>query len=120
MTSSISVRPVSVRAPHGATELEIQWSVGAPSRIPHWILRGFCPCAECQGHEGSHGYVAETDSLERVALELRDIRRVGNYALQFTWGDGHEAGMYTFDHLRWLGTLAGVPPEEVRARRPGR
>ncbi len=113
-------RPISVRAPHGATTLELGWSDGETSRIPHWILRGFCPCAGCQGHDGAVGFVEATASLSGAALEIRVLRQVGGYALGFTWGDGHEAGIYSFEHLRWLGSLAAAPPEAVRAARPGR
>ncbi|MBN2196346.1 MAG: DUF971 domain-containing protein [Polyangiaceae bacterium] len=120
MTVADRVVPVSVRAPHGATTLEIGWSTGEHTPIPHWILRGFCPCASCQGHEGPLRYVAETDIQERVAFEIRSLRRVGNYALQFTWGDGHEAGIYPFEQLRWLGSLAALSPEVVRAQRASR
>lgn len=35
-------------------------------------------------------------------LELREIERVGNYALGLTWGDGHSTGIYTWRHLRAL------------------
>ena len=28
---------------------------------------------------------------------------VGNYALNPTWDDGHETGIYTFEYLRSLG-----------------
>ncbi|HEY1266366.1 MAG TPA: gamma-butyrobetaine hydroxylase-like domain-containing protein [Candidatus Binatia bacterium] len=27
---------------------------------------------------------------------------VGNYAIMFRWGDGHETGIYTFQYLRSL------------------
>ncbi len=38
-------------------------------------------------------------------LELREIERVGNYALSFTWGDSHSSGIYTFRYLRVLGEM---------------
>jgi hypothetical protein len=66
--------PVNLKAPHGAKVMEIQWADGHKSILPHEILRGYCPCAHCQGH----------------------------YALQFTWGDRHDSGIYTFTYLRSL------------------
>jgi DUF971 family protein len=33
------------------------------------------------------------------------LDQVGNYALSFTWGDGHSSGIYTFRYLRGLGEL---------------
>ena len=34
--------------------------------------------------------------------EVTDVRMVGNYALNFTWADGHNAGIYTWELLRQL------------------
>ena len=66
---------------------------------PHEILRGYCPCAGCQGHSGAIHF------QEGGNEELREIERVGNYALSFTWGDSHSSGIYTFRYLRALGEL---------------
>ena len=38
-------------------------------------------------------------------LELREISRVGNYALGITWGDGHNGGIFSFEYIRRLGDL---------------
>jgi DUF971 family protein len=92
-------RPVNVKAPHGARELVITWSDGAKSTYPHEILRGFCPCATCQGHSGTIRFIAGAN------LELVNLEQVGNYALSFSWGDGHDTGIYTFRYLRKLGDL---------------
>jgi DUF971 family protein len=35
-------------------------------------------------------------------FELRSIKPVGSYALQFIWGDGHRTGIYTFEYLRQM------------------
>ncbi len=43
--------------------------------------------------------------LEPPNLELRNLGQVGNYALALTWGDGHDAGIYSFRFLRRLGDL---------------
>lgn len=88
--------PTSVKAPHGAKVMEIQWADGHKAILPHEILRGYCPCAHCQGHGGSLKFVPGGN------LEIRDIQQVGNYALQFTWGDRHDSGIYTFRYLRSL------------------
>jgi len=87
---------VELRAPEGARVVEIDWADGFGGRIRHEVLRGFCPCAECQGHQGPIRFVEGGD------LELTDIQEVGNYALQLTWGDGHATGIYSFSYLRRL------------------
>ncbi len=85
-----------MKAPHGARVMEITWADGHVSKLPHEVLRGFCPCATCQGHAAGVRYVPGGD------LDLREIEQVGNYALSFTWGDGHATGIYTFTYLRRL------------------
>ncbi len=88
--------PTSVKAPHGARVFEISWADQKHCRLPHRILRGYCPCAGCQGHGGGIHFVDAGDP------ELRNIAQVGNYALEFGWGDGHATGIYTFTYLRKL------------------
>jgi DUF971 family protein len=63
----------------------------------------------------AHGSIPS--SLERVGIEP-----VGNYALHFSWSDGHDSGIYDFDYLRSLCPCPQclpeglqVPPEKVAA-----
>jgi DUF971 family protein len=62
-------------------------------------VRGYCPCANCQGHGGPVEFQPGRDS------DLQDIREVGNYALCFVWADGHDSGIYSFEYLRSLSDL---------------
>jgi DUF971 family protein len=91
--------PVRIKAPHGARKLEIEWGDGRTCAYPHRILRGYCPCAGCQGHSGVIRFV-DGGNLEIVGLE-----QVGNYALSLTWGDQHSSGIYSYRYLRSLGEL---------------
>ena len=44
----------------------------------------------------------------RGELDLQyPVEKVGQYALQFFWADGHRTGIYTYDFLRQLGTKEG-------------
>lgn len=88
--------PVNIKAPRGAKVMEITWGDGHRGVLPHEILRGYCPCAHCQGHGGTIAFV------EGGNTELREIEEVGNYAVQFTWGDFHATGIYSFRYLRQL------------------
>ena len=90
------ITPTGVKAPHGARVLEITWGDGHRCAYPHRILRGYCPCAGCQGHAGGIRFVEAGDP------ELHGIEQVGNYALEFAWPDGHKTGIYTFRFLRTL------------------
>jgi DUF971 family protein len=93
------LQPTQVKAPHGARVLEIAWADGHRCVYPHEILRGFCPCAGCQGHSGTISFVPGGN------LELTHIEQVGNYALGLTWGDGHNSGIYSFRFFRALCAL---------------
>ncbi len=94
MTTTAS--PTKIVAPHGATTTEIVWDDGRRAIYPNTILRGLCPCAQCQGHGGT------IEMVEGGNSRLSDIETVGNYALKLVWGDGHDTGLYSFRYLREL------------------
>lgn len=108
--------PSEVRAPQGARVLEVQWQDGSTSRIRHEVLRGFCPCAHCQGHQGPIRWQATVNDLPDSALELSDLDEVGSYALRLSWGDQHNSGLFRFEYLKELGDLEGEPTEAIRAK----
>ena len=89
-------RPPNISAPHDARQLGIDWNDGESSTIPHEILRGYCPCATCQGHSGKIAFPGGGD------LELVELATVGNYAIRLTWGDRHGSGLYSYDFLHAL------------------
>ena len=47
--------------------------------------------------------------------EITDVRLVGGYAIAFTWGDGHGAGIYTWEYLRALAEDPRVQTSEAAA-----
>lgn len=88
----------AIRSPRGARVSEIDWADGHVGVYPHDVLRGFCPCAGCQGHSGTIKYTNPIDTQ----LELDDLELVGNYALKLKWFDGHDSGLFSFTYLRGL------------------
>jgi DUF971 family protein len=90
---------VAVRSPRGAKTTEIDWGDGHKGIYPHAVLRGYCPCAGCQGHDAAIRFIEVPDG---AMLEIENIEDVGNYALRFDWFDGHGTGIYTFRYLRAL------------------
>jgi DUF971 family protein len=104
--------PTGVKAPHGAKVFEMTFADGQTLRISHRLLRGYCPCAGCQGHGGGISFV------EAGSPELREIKQVGNYALELGWGDAHATGIYTYRYLRQLFDLAAAPGEALPERHP--
>lgn len=90
--------PTEVRNDRDTQNVAIRWASGADSLLPYQTLRGYCPCAVCQGHgAGPRKFVTPP-----AALALAGIRAVGNYALQLQWSDGHSTGLYTYEYLREL------------------
>jgi len=102
--------PIELRAPRGARVMEIDWADGHLGVYPHDLLRGFCPCASCQGHQGPIRYV------EGSNLELTDIQQVGNYALRLVWADGHQTGIYSYRYLRSLCACSSCAVEDMKSR----
>ena len=102
--------PEEIRAPLGARMLEVVWSDGSTSQHSHRILRGFCPCAECQGHVGPVGWVGR----DTQSLALSEIEPVGNYGVRLVWEDGHGAGIYTFVFLQQLRLVEHEPAEVLQ------
>ncbi len=71
-------------------------------------LRGYCPCAGCQGHAAGSVRFHRPEA----PVEPLSILPVGNYAVSFQWSDGHATGIYRFDFLRQI-----CPCDACRAAR---
>ncbi|MEQ1657479.1 MAG: DUF971 domain-containing protein [Hylemonella sp.] len=80
--------------------LEIAFSDGKTFRIPFELMRVYSPSAEVQGH-GPGQEVLQTGKRE---VELAGLEPVGNYAVQPTFSDGHESGIFSWDYLYFLGS----------------
>jgi DUF971 family protein len=86
------------------SELAIKWEDGGESYIPLAVLRRGCPCAGCKGEMDIMGNVYKNPDrpLAPNACELKRMARVGGYAVQPVWADGHDTGIYPFEYLRRL------------------
>ena len=85
---------------HGATRvLEVSFSDGASFRIPFELMRVYSPSAEVQGH-GPGQEVLQTGKRDVTLTELAPI---GNYAVQPTFSDGHDTGIFSWEYLYFLG-----------------
>lgn len=88
-----------------AAEVRIEWQDGQKSVLSFELLREQCPCAVC-GEERKKAaeeplFIRPVGKAELLADRPAEL--VGQYALQFFWIDGHNAGIYPFDYLRQLG-----------------
>jgi Mrp family chromosome partitioning ATPase/DUF971 family protein len=87
--------------------LQVVWTDGHQSEYPLEYLRGWCPCAECQGHGGTRHFV------RAPTAELAGWEPVGRYAVCFRWQDGHATGIYSYRYLRELCACRRCKPDGV-------
>ena len=82
--------------------LVVVWEDGAESYYPLEKLRRACPCAACSGEPDLFGRMAGggPQHYRAESFELRSVDRIGNYAIQPNWADGHTYGIWTFERLR--------------------
>ena len=84
--------------------LLIKWNDNSETKINLKYLRDECPCASCKGET----ILLKTYRPAKPAKEIPGmykiggIQTVGGYAIQITWKDGHNTGLYTWDYLRQL------------------
>jgi len=83
-------------------ELAVKWEDGTESFIPFQKLRRHCPCAGCKGETDIMGnvYKNPSKSLTPRAFQLVRLERIGGYAVQPVWADGHTTGLFSFDYLK--------------------
>lgn len=95
--------PQKIRAVREIRVFELEWENAPPVQIPFRLLRQRCPCAGCID-EFTGARILNPESVpEDIAPRNMGFR--GNYALQIDWSDGHNSGLYTWDHL---GALAEI------------
>lgn len=92
--------------------LELSWSDGAHFRIPFELMRVYSPSAEVQGH-GPGQEVLQTGKRE---VQITALASVGTYAVQPTFSDGHDSGIYTWEYLYYLGSQQDQLWHEYEAR----
>lgn len=81
----------------------MQWTDGLQTDFSLKYLRGWCPCASCQGH------FTVTKTFITADATLVNVEPVGNYGMKLQWLDGHATGIYSFQYLR---EIYGTPPGE--------
>ena len=83
----------------------IRWEDGAEHLLSFKKLRDACPCANCSGESDLFGNKTFGIPMlkSQKTYELKSFHWVGHYAVQFEWGDRHDAGLYSLQLLRRLG-----------------
>jgi DUF971 family protein len=81
-------------------DIKIRWKDGREVVYPARFLRMECPCAVCVDELTGRRTLKETSVPQDV--HPNGIERVGRYAIQIYWSDGHTTGLYTWERLRDL------------------
>ncbi len=97
MTSE-SNTPLEIGPTEDGSALRILWKDEHESVWLPRDLRMACPCAGCVDEFTGKKIISEAGVQEGVYPLT--IEYVGNYAIQFSWSDGHSTGIYSFDLLR--------------------
>ena len=64
------------------------------------FLRVYSPSAEVVGH----GPGQETLQVDKEGVTITNIQPTGNYAIILFFSDGHDTGIYSWNHLHKLAT----------------
>lgn len=90
------LQPRDLKLDDAHRQVVIAWNDGHAGQIDYAVLRGWCPCAECQGH-------GVTVTFQDVpGVRVHKVEPVGLYAAQFYFSDMHNTGIYRFEYLREL------------------
>jgi DUF971 family protein len=98
-TSNKNPAPTEIRLRKVSRVLEISFDNDMRFELPFEYLRVYSPSAEVRGH----GAGQEVLQVGKKNVDIVDITGVGNYAIQPTFSDGHDSGIFSWDYLYELG-----------------
>lgn len=83
--------------PLSPIEMFMTWNNGEKFSVPYVEIRFYCPCAGCVDEHTGKRTIQKTS----IAPDIRPaaVELVGRYAVQISWSDGHNTGIYHFDRL---------------------
>lgn len=102
--TSASIQPTRIDK-YSETEMLIEWNTGERFALPFREVRFLCPCAHCLDEITGRRKIQRSEVREDIRPAF--VQVVGRYALQVTWTDGHQAGVYHFDFLHDLCGASG-------------
>jgi len=87
--------PTEIKLHQKSRLLEVAFADGKTFRLPCEFLRVYSPSAEVRGH----GPGQEVLQAGKQNVEITRVEPVGHYAVQLTFSDGHNTGIYSWDLL---------------------
>ena len=89
--------PQDIEFPDEGRTIRITWDGGRIVSFASFDLRAECPCASCVEELTGKRILRREDVDPQVAAT--GFARIGRYALQFQWSDGHSTGIYSYSRL---------------------
>lgn len=90
--------PTKIKLHKEDGSLTLEYSDGSQFTLSGEYLRVNSPSAEVRGH----GRGQEVLQYGKKHTGVTAIEPSGNYAIQLTFSDGHDTGIYSWDYLRDL------------------
>ena len=87
------------------TGLRLDWADGTSSFFPIDYLRKMSPSADTKATRDElrkNPLTILPNTSQSGPITATDAELVGNYAIRFTFSDGHTTGIYSWDYLRSL------------------
>jgi len=88
-------QPTEITLHQHSRILELAFADGSTFKLPCEFLRVYSPSAEVRGH----GPGQEVLQAGKKDVQILHIEPVGSYAVQFSFSDGHNTGIYSWDLL---------------------
>ncbi|MDH5539885.1 MAG: DUF971 domain-containing protein, partial [Rhizobacter sp.] len=92
--------PIDIKLHQVSRMLEVSFSDDKRFELSFELLRVYSPSAEVRGH----GPGQEVLQVGKREVGISALEPVGNYAVQPTFSDGHNTGIFSWDYLYWLGS----------------
>lgn len=88
-------QPIDIKLHQKSRVLEISFADGRSFQLPCELLRVYSPSAEVRGH----GPGQEVLQAGKKDVGITHIEPAGSYAVQLSFSDGHDTGIYSWDLL---------------------
>jgi DUF971 family protein len=92
-------KPTEISLHQKSRVLEISYSDGESFELSYEFLRVHSPSAEVQGHGPGQGVL----QLAKEDVMITNVEPVGSYAIQPSFDDGHDTGIYSWETLYDMG-----------------
>ena len=91
--------PTRIMVTEAKDAIKLEYGSDGQHALPAEYLRVFSPSAEVRGH----GKGQEILQCGKLNVLIKSIEKAGNYAIQITFNDGHDSGIFSLDYLFELG-----------------